>query len=156
MSDLPKGVKPLLVSEAVSAVFLFFVILFLGCEAPPPPQDPLDQVEPTISSFEEIEAQIHQIESTTRERDARERIYFHFFAERDALLEIAQGDYNSNSSLHRALVQEMAWVTLGELLERLPEFQLRVDRERDVPPPPADTSAEPADPTVEKLPEEFQ
>ena len=134
-----------------SRLVLLGCLFLIGCGESEPPQDPLDKVKGTISSFEGIEAQIQQIESTTRERDARERIYFHFYAERDAILEIAHGDYSPQSSLHRALTQEMAWVILGELLERRPDFQLRVERERDVP-----AVAEPIDPALKNLPRDFQ
>jgi len=110
-------------------VIVVFCLVGLGCSKVEQEEDVLDSVE--ISSFEEIEGQIHQIESTVRERDARERVYFHFYAERDAILAIAKGEYNINDPLHRALAQEMAWVTLGELLERRPDFQINIEQKSE-------------------------
>jgi hypothetical protein len=120
-------------SNWFSRFALFFVALFLGCTAEPM-SDPLDQVESQIDSMEAIESQIHEVERTVHERDAGERVYHHLFNERDAILDIAEGGYNSNSPLHRALIREMSWVVLGELRKRRPDFEIRIQRERNVPP----------------------
>jgi hypothetical protein len=107
---------------------VFAVILFLGCQ---PVQDPLDTK--TISSFEEVEEEINRIEKTVRERSARERLYQHFYDNRDEVLKIANGGYNNEKPLHRALVREMAWVVLAELKEKRYDLEMRVVRERNDP-----------------------
>jgi hypothetical protein len=136
-------------------IFLLIGTLFiLGCSSEPE-SDPLDKVEEKINSMEAVEDQIREIERTVRERDASERVYTHLFNDRDAILEIAEGKYNQNSPLHRALIQEMSWVILGELLERRPDFEVRVERERTTSSFSEESKPE-VDPSIEKLPEEFK
>jgi hypothetical protein len=118
-------------------------LLLLGCK---PVQDPLDTK--TISSFEEVEEEINRIEKTVRERNARERLYQHFYDNRDEVLKIANGGYHSEKPLHRALVREMSWVVLAELKEKRYDFEMRVVRERN------DPSIQ--EPSVEKSGEEIE
>jgi hypothetical protein len=143
-------------SGEIVSLMAIFLLIFIGCTSHESDPDPLDKVEAKIDSMESIEDQIHEIERTVRERDAGERVYSHLFNERDAILEIAEGEYNANSPLHRALIQEISWVVLGELLERRPEFEVRVERERSVPPPSEPEPEAEVDPAIEKLPEEFK
>jgi len=103
-----------------------FCAIYVGCGKP---QDALDKAAKTIDSFEEVEKEVMEIEKSVRERDARERLYHHFYGERDEILDIAEGRYNQNNPLHRALVREMSWLVLAELKDRRPDFQLRVERE---------------------------
>ena len=143
-------------SGEIVSLMAIFLLIFIGCTSHESDPDPLDKVEAKIDSMESIEDQIREIERTVRERDAGERVYSHLFNERDAILEIAEGEYNENSPLHRALIQEISWVVLGELLERRPEFEVRVERERSVPPPSEPEPEAEVDPAIEKLPEEFK
>jgi hypothetical protein len=108
-------------------VFCFGVcILFTSCQQE---KDPLEKAHKTINSYEAVEAEILEIEKTVRERDARERLYHHFYGERDEILKIAEGGCNETNPLHRALIREMSWLVLAELKDRRPDFQLRVERE---------------------------
>jgi len=110
------------------AVLVVALFLTSGCK---PVQDPLDTQ--TISSFEEVEEEINRIEKTVRERDARERLYQHFYDNRDEVLKIANGGYHTEKPLHRALIREMSWVVLAELKEKRYDFEMRVVRERNDP-----------------------
>jgi len=113
---------------ALSIAFGF--CFFLGCAQK---KDPLDQAAPKISSFEEVEKEINEIEKTVRERDARERLLQHFYDNRDEILNIANGRYNNTQPLHRALIREMSWMILAELKEKRYDFEMRIECERNDP-----------------------
>lgn len=130
------------------------VLLFVSGCGSSTTEDPLDTVQNKIDTDEAVEQQILEIERTVRERDAAERIYNHLYHERDEILNIAQGNYNGNSPLHRALIREHAWIVLAELRKRRPEFEIRIESERK--PAPPEPAQEPSNPDVEKLPEEFK
>lgn len=148
--------RPLWV-ELMSLSCLAGLLFSSGCESGQT-EDPLDTVQSKIDSDEAVEQQILEIERTVRERDAAERIYNHLYYERDEILNIAQGNYNGNSPLHRALIREHAWIVLAELRKRRPEFEIRIETERK--PAPPDSAPEKVDPeleeAIEKLPEEFK
>lgn len=126
-------------------LFWLFVFCLVFCVSCGKPQDAIEKASKKIDSYEAVEAEIMEIEKTVRERDARERLYHHFYGERDEILDIAEGDYNQNNPLHRALIREMSWLVLAELKDRRPDFQLRVEREHPQENPPSEAEEQSGD-----------
>ena len=73
------------------------------------------------------------VERIVREKDAKERLYEHFYNHREVLLLIAQGKDNNQNPTHRALTREAAWMILAEVHKRKPDFNIEIEVEPEKP-----------------------
>ena len=89
------------------------------------------EVQKKISSFEHIEQEINNVRKEVQFPAAKDRIYHDLFHERNEILKIAEGRSLSNLSptQKEAIIRKLAWVVLGELQERRPEFEIIVEEE---------------------------
>jgi len=83
--------------------------------------DPLKKIQ----SFEEVEKEFNSAGKHI-DKNAKERLYYQLYLERHEILKIAEGRYDHQSGTHRALIRQMAWVALGEIQQRRPEFEIQV------------------------------
>lgn len=111
--------------------FLLPLCFYVGCAGA---DDPATIKK--IDSFEAVEKEVLNVEKTVREKDAKERLYQHFYNHREELLLIAQGKSNSSNSTHRALIREAAWMILAEVHQRKPDFKIEIKVEPEPQPKP--------------------
>ena len=111
--------------------YVLTMLCLIGCAQAPTADDPA--VIQKIDSFEKIEREISSIKQNIQIPDAKERVYYDLFQERDEILRIAEGRYQNQSAIDQSLIRKMAWIVLGEIHTRRPGFDIIVERAEHKP-----------------------
>jgi hypothetical protein len=111
---------------ALKGAMILGLAFFVACK-----HDKQQEPPPEAHSFEDVEAKSIELEKTAI-ADPRRRVYHQLMVEYYEIEEIANGNFNRNSTRHHILIQRLAAIALAEMKKLEQELDIKIPPKAEV------------------------